>query len=200
MFERCMQSIEAQVNAPETNIIVSCDNSETLNYVVGYNCLRRKHPVNRPIMVTKQGVNMHPHFYTAPWNLYLNELIKCTKEGWVLILDDDDYLAHNNVLNEIWANVSTIITNTLLLTRMEWPTGRIIPGNDLFGKLPMRKHIGMPCFLWHTRQNSLVKFDGFRAGDFRMVLKLYNHIPNKILISNPIVKVGNTGLVGGKGK
>jgi len=191
MFARCMASIAAQKGNVEINIIVSYDDDNTKDYVLKYDIITA-------VKVVKRVFNKPPHFYTAPWNLYLNDMILLAKPGWVLILDDDDVLAHERVLRELAINLKD--TRSLVLTRMEWPNGRIIPGEDYFGKEPVRKHIGMPCFCWHTDYNNLVKFDGLRAGDYRVVAMLYKKIPKHILISRPIVRTGNTGLVGASEK
>lgn len=176
-FRRCIKSILHQ-KYPHINLLVSADNAATKNYVEDLNIL--------PVEVRKNTSAK------APYNLYLNDLLSRVEQGWLLILDDDDTLAPDAIKTLI-DNKAFDDTSALVLTTMIWPDGRTIPEAEYLGKPPVRKHIGMPCFMVHTSNKHLLKFDGNKAADYRMAVKLYPRFSKKVLISKPIVHVGNTG-------
>lgn|SRR5215212_8622978 len=178
-FSRCLQSIKEQ-GFTDVFVIVSADNPETVEYV-------REHNIE-PVIIKKQpGAN-------APYNLYLNELVDQVQEGWILILDDDDTLKPF-ALKELADSMFLEDSENVILTRMEWPEGRIIPEDEYFGQYPVRKHIGMPCFMVHYLKKFLLRFDGEKAADYRAAKRIFQNVPahNLKLLNKPIVLVGNTG-------
>lgn len=182
-FSRCLGSV---LNQTYNNyrIFISADDEKTKQYVSmsGF----------QPVMVKKMK---RDEKNTAPWNLYLNDLIAQVDDGWIIILDDDDYLAHNKVLERISVHLTNICV--MHVWQMQWPTGRKIP-EDGYMKTPfVRKHIGMPCFTFHSYFSEFVKFDAMRAGDFRFICTVAAILDNRVhFIDEVIIKIGNTGLVG----
>lgn len=182
-FTKCLLTVLEQADE-DTNILISSDNERTTNYVRAF--------YFEPIKVIPQTKTAEQ---PCPYNLYLNELLTYTETGFILILDDDDRLASGaleTLINELTD------PNTLYIARMQWPNGRLIPEDDLFGKMPVRKHIGMPCFYFHTKWADRIEFDARRAGDFRVLMQLWKMIPNKKFINQVIVNTGNTGAKGRK--
>lgn len=181
-FRKCIQSIRTQ-SYHNYRIIVSVDNDLTEEYVKPYGL--------DYIRVQK----LYPTAdQTAPYNLYINQLMKQVDRGWILILDDDDTLANSFVLDNIAQNASSSMS--LLIWRMLWPTGRVIPDDTYWGKLPQRTFIGMPCFAFHKKWADQYQFDGMKAGDLRFFHQLYKAHINKIWIDEIMIKTGNTGLKG----
>lgn len=196
MFARCMASIASQREVEgRIRVIVSTDDKQSYKYADIYKTLYAK---RIPVTVVKVEKQLKTEIHTAPWNLYLNSLIKEVKEGWIFILDDDDELAHVNVLKTLLREADNEMK--LILCRMTWPNGRVIPEDMYFGKDPERKHIGMPCFMFHSVHKHHVRFDGMRAGDYRMAIQLFGLLKHRVLIRKPVVRVGNTGLNGSKGE
>ena len=186
-FARCFQSIRQQEHQKNVNVIVSYDDSRATEYIPG--------------SVTQIRVQKTQRTETndAPWNLYLNNLMAMVKDGWVFILDDDDYLASHFIFSKIASNIMQHDEKTLHVWRMAWPNGRIIPENEYMYKLPfVRKHIGMPCFCFHS---SLIKkhglrFDAKRGGDYRFITELSGILQKINWVNSVFVEIGNTGLVG----
>ena len=189
-FNACIKSIKDQ-SFKNYNIFVSVDNKETENYVKPYT-------TDGSLRYLRVKKTPRSKNNSAPWNLYLNRLLGVVKSGWVFILDDDDVLSNKYVLEEMAQHMDD--ENCLLLWRMSWPNGRIIPDDKFFGKPPKRKHIGMPCFAFHSKWKKHVAFDSMRAGDYRVVSSLYEKMPRKKWIDKIMVNVGNTGNVGKKEK
>jgi hypothetical protein len=110
-----------------------------------------------------------------------------------MILDDDDYLDNNTLFERI----PEINKDEIVVWRMAWPTGRVIPENEYFAKLPFeRKHIGMPCVLFHSDWIKKYQFDGNRAGDFRFFNSIQNDCSRVYFLNSIEVQIGNTGLNG----
>lgn len=181
-FKRCIRSVLAQTFT-DYRIIVSVDDKVTEKYVIPYDV--------EYVKVVKRNRDLTN---TAPWNLYLNSLMALCNEGWIFFLDDDDYLADKNVLKEIHSMMNN--PEALLMWKMAWPKGRVIPEDQHFGFAPVRKHIGMPCFSFHTKWKDRIRFDSKRAGDYRVVKHLWDIIPHRKFKNKVMVKIGNNGLVG----
>lgn len=181
-FARCIKSILSQ-SYKHFRIIVSVDDLATEQYVIPYGLDYFK--------VDKKFLSI---FQAAPYNLYLNTLTDQVHSGFILILDDDDTLAHDRVLEHIAINVTT--SERLLIWRMQWPDGTVIPQFDGWRKRPDRGQIGMPCFLYHHSWGKAFRFDLFKAADFRFFGQLYNQVPEKIWIDEVFIRIGNKGLRG----
>jgi len=183
-FARCLNSV-LQQTYKNYRVIVSADNNKTKAYVniYGLQC------INVKSMPRTQE-------QTAPWNLYLNDLMDQVDDGWIIFLDDDDYLADENVLE----NIAKQLDNKykLYVWQMQWPNGRKIPEDTYFHKPFERKHIGMPCFTFHSVIKDKIRFDAMRAGDFRVISELEKYTDKINWIRQVYVKIGNTGLVGKK--
>lgn len=125
------------------------------------------------------------------YNLYLNKAISQINEGWILILDDDDCFTSNTSLSEM---VSQITDNMdMVLFQMKYPSGAVLPAPQNMRKSPQLGRIGMPCVLAHNSIVKQVKFDGWKCGDFRYILKLYNLTNAKKWIDKPLIQLGNNG-------
>jgi hypothetical protein len=132
---------------------------------------------------------------TAPYNAYLNNLIDQVKGGWILILDDDDYLANDQVLENLVKRL--VDDNVIYFTRMRWPNGRIIPSDQNFmSQQIVRKDIGMPCFIFHAKHKHKVAFRPVKQGDFDFVSRLGTIVKRKCWIDMITTQIGNTGLYG----
>ena len=132
---------------------------------------------------------------TFPWNIYLNVLMQKVSRGWIIFIDDDDFLFDENSLQVIAGSLPD--ENSLLVYRMQYPDGRILPGPEYFGKLPfVRKNISMQCFCFHSKFCNKVFFDAKRAGDLRFLNDLLLHIDNIKWLDKIVVGLSNFGLNG----
>jgi len=184
-FKKCIFSVKNQTYK-NFNIIVSVDDKYTDLYVEDEGII--------PVIV---NLNPKDEINICPWNLHLNSLISEVESGWILILDDDDCFRDNNVLKNIAKNIERFDKNTLHVWQMQWPTGRIIPERVYIGVTPfVRKHIGMPCFTFHSKFKNKITFDAMRAADFRVVNKLAAIVSKVNWINKTFINIGNTGLIG----
>jgi glycosyltransferase involved in cell wall biosynthesis len=184
-FNRCIDSIEKQVYKNH-RILVSADSDETAEYV-------RARGIT-PVLVPRFS---RTEENTFPWNLYLNTLKSKVTEGWIIIIDDDDFLKNKSCLKNIVDSLPD--ENSLLVYKMKFPNGSVIPDPDFWMQTPFtRKHIAMPCFCFHSKMKNLVHFDGKRAGDFRFINDLLNYVDKTYWLDQVIVELSNFGLNGSR--
>ena len=92
-FKRCYNSIKNQTYK-KINHIVSCDNEKDLNYLNNYDDIE----VIKIYELTNFKNRIGNYMI---WNTYFNHMITQSKDGWIIFLDDDDYLHNENVIEEI---------------------------------------------------------------------------------------------------
>lgn len=126
------------------------------------------------------------------YNLYFNTLIEKINEGWILILDDDDYLIDNNSIQSM---VNEIKSNTdLLIFQMKYPTGNLLPPLTEMNAKPRLGRIGSPCILVHSGIAKTIKWDGWKCGDYRFISKVWDKTKDKRYIKRPLIMLGGAGL------
>jgi hypothetical protein len=188
-FKRCHESVKNQTYK-NVRHIVSIDNLQDEEYVkecgVDYFFMDKN-------VISKEADIPDPK--TGPrfiYNLYLNKLIEKVNDGWIIILDDDDYLTDNNVLQKV-ANIAKSNTD-MLLWQMKYPNGGLLPSLQELGKPPRLARIGMPCFAIHSGIAKTIKFDGWKCGDFRFIQKVWAKTVDKRVIREALVSLGSIGL------
>jgi len=181
-FRRLIRNIDGQTYK-KFRPIISADSTTTMNYIhkAGYEFVEVKHL-------------QRSEKYSFPWNLYLNDLMARVTEGWILFMDDDDQYAHQVIFKIIADSLPD--EDSMLVWKMRFPDGRLVPDAQHFGKTPfIRKQIGMPCFAFHSKHKDKVRFDGQRAGDIRFVQQLQEFLTVEWL-SITGVHLDNFGNVG----
>lgn len=129
------------------------------------------------------------------FNLYFNDIRKELKEGFILYLDDDDYLSNNKIVEELMNEVDS--EDKIYLFKMQWANGRILPDDLHFKKDPERGEIGGSCFIVPVKYMYEFEWDADRASDYRVLLQLFKLFPveRRTWIDKIVVQVGNTGRI-----
>lgn len=188
-FKRCRESI---VNQTYKNIrhLVSIDNLNDEEYVKPHNV--------EYFFMDKEAISKEPDIPDPKtgnrfiYNLYLNHLINQVKEGWIIILDDDDYFAESNCIQKVVNEIKN--TTDMLLWQMKYPNGQTLPSLQELGMPPKLARIGMPCFTIHSGIAKTIKFDGWKCGDFRFIQKAYSKTGAKRVLREVIINLGGAGL------
>jgi glycosyltransferase involved in cell wall biosynthesis len=188
-FKRCHESVKNQTYK-NVRHIVSIDNLQDEEYVkecgVDY-FLMDKDAIYKEADIPDPKTG--PRFI---YNLYLNKLIEKVNDGWIIILDDDDYLADNNVLQKV-ANIAKSNTD-MLLWQMKYPNGGLLPSLQELGKPPRLARISSQCFAVHSGVAKTIKWDGWKCGDFRFIQKVWAKTVDKRVIKEPLICLGGIGL------
>lgn len=190
-FERCHNSIK---NQTYKNIrhIVSIDDLKDKDYVEKYDV--DWYFVDRQELEKLPDIPNPNTGMRFIYNKYLNVLIDKVKDGWVMILDDDDYLADNKVVEKIMSKINH--PTDMIIQQMQYPNGKVLPSIQEMHAQPRLGRIGSPCVVVHNTLAKAAKFDGWKCGDFRYITKLWKLSNDKKWIKTPIVKIGNFGGMG----
>ena len=114
----------------------------------------------------------------------MNDLQDEVKDGYILYLDDDDILSSSNSLSTIAKYIKN--ENSFLMWRVKFPD-RLVPSDNNFGKAPVVRDIDTIGFLFHNKYKQ--KWEPYKRGDYRVAIKLYNLIPNKIFINQILTEL-----------
>lgn len=169
--------------------IVSVDDEATEAYVkeydVDYIVIDREKIIEEDTSIDPRTGKYAPH------NLYFNPLMKEVKEGWVMLLDDDDRFSNGKCLEKIVNAIPD--EDTMIIWQMRFPNGMALPPTNMIDNPPIVGRIGSPCVLFHSKYIEDVEWDGWKCGDFRFIKKMYDKIPNKVTIPEMLVTVGQIG-------
>lgn len=187
-FKRCRESI---VNQTYKNIrhIVSIDNLVDEYYV--------KDSGADYYFVDKSLVEKMPDIPDPKtgkrfiYNLYFNILFQKINDGWVLIIDDDDYLSSDTIIEELVKNISN--NTDMIIFQMQYENGSLLPTIQEIGQVPRLGRIGSPCILVHSGIAKSIKWDGWKCGDFRYIAQCWKKTGNKIGFKKPVVRIGGQG-------
>lgn len=187
-FKKCFSSVRNQTYKNIRHII-SYDNTEDLSYIRKYDVefirVYRREKLNR---------NSSDEEKYEPYNLYCNELLKEVNEGWIMFLDDDDMLAHQNVLKTLATYTSRFDEDTLFIWQAQFPDGTLIPPDYTFKDQTIKlQHIDTACFLFHSKYKNTASWDAYWAADFRFIKQLSDIIPKQVWIPSVLTKKNNFG-------
>lgn len=192
-FKRCVESVLNQDYHNIKHIIITDDESNFEYIHKFYN--DGVYLVDRDELISNDNSIDPKTGQYSPHNLYFNDLKGDIKDGWVMYLDDDDYLL-DGAIDEIVKNIKSVDEDTILYWKMLYSNGKSIPKIINDNKPPIRGQIGSPCFTYNSKYHKTVNWDGWKCSDFRVVKKLHNLIPkykwvDKNLVMIPIAGFGN---------
>jgi hypothetical protein len=117
-FKQCIESILSQ-NYTNYKVIVGYDKAESLEYLNNYK-------ENEKIEIYPMSTKSKERF---KHNLYLNMMMDKVIDGFIMYLDDDDMMSHNNSLNILNENI--INDDDLIIWKFMRPDKLICPKNSI---------------------------------------------------------------------
>jgi len=159
-FKRCIASIHSQ-SYKDVRIIIANDSNDF--YCKEFDPIKM---VREPMV--EKYIDTARHF---PFNDYLNHLLAHVKEGWVLLLDDDDELKHSYSLEHIMRKLNS--TNQVAFWRVD-VAGILIPHTSNWMKRPVKKDISGIGFCFHSKYIPLIHIAGWKQADYRLADQLYS--------------------------
>ena len=191
LFNKCIKSIENQTYE-NINIFVSYENQTDYNYIISSKTYSFKVEKNNNIP-EKTGSDYGIKF---PSNLYLNELHKKVKSGFIIYLDDDDNFTDENAVKEIAKNFKT--SNNLVFWRVEI-NNRLIPNDENFNnKKIVSRDISGIGFAFDSKYLKDATWEAYKLGDFRVAINLSKKIKNQVWINKvftaPIIGKNGSGM------
>ena len=164
LLQRCINSIKCQTYK-NIDVFVSVD----------FDCSTLHFPTIRLDKKTKMG----PYYY----NDYCNHLKSEVMEGYFFFLDDDDYLAGPNVLEQLVLHLQDDPDG--IICQMKRDSGKIKPADELIvTKSIVSGKIGLPCLVLRHDLKQLANILPCDNGDFLWIdavsrstkLKFINHV------------------------
>lgn len=190
-FNGCMESIYNQ-KYKNWNVIVGIDDPKSFEYTQPHKCIEVEY--NYSHIKIPNPPNNTDYGVPFKYNLYLNELQKKVKNGFVIILDDDDAFHDMHSLTKLVNVIKT--EDDFVMWRVKFPD-RLVPSNTNFGKIPVVKDIDSDGFTFHHKYNQ--EWEPYKRGDYRIAKKLYQTIPNKIYLNEILTKTQRES-EGGRGR
>jgi hypothetical protein len=132
-----------------------------------------------------------------PFNLYLKIAEGYLDEGWVLYLDDDDYIIEDNGLEKLYEQIEQHDIDTLHVFKMLTANPNItMPSEKYFafmktGHPIVHKECGASCFTYNTKYKQYACWDEWRLSDVRAVKSLERVIPKTNIIDQILIHTPN---------
>ena len=152
-FSRMLESIRSQTYK-NVRLIVSYDDDRALEYLRG-------------VHAAKVRVHKNPKISTF-YNLYCNELLKMTKKGLVLFLDDDDCFAADDALERIVKNVKA--ENDIVFWKFQQAPGQIVFPETTTNIRPGA--VANSGSIFHSSYSRISRYEPGQAGDFTFIENL----------------------------
>lgn len=158
-FIRCVESVRSQTYK-NIRHIVCADNNESFEYASKL--------VKDLIRVQKRDTIPSYKNY-EPYNLYINDLLKEVKDGYIMFLDDDDYFYSPHSIEKIVPHLRKDEVLCWFIKIGE----EIIPNKQaLMAPVLIPTQIGNCSFMFHYRHRGAAKWDAVRGADYRCVQRL----------------------------
>lgn len=128
-FETSIQSVLTQTYK-NFQIIISYDDVETYDYVKSYS--------DNPKITLLNLINFKTRKTNCFFDLYCNEMMRQVNDGWIIFIDDDNYLIEKNCLRIINDTICLMNDNNVLLWKFLRNDKLIFPSNHLnikFGEI-----------------------------------------------------------------
>jgi hypothetical protein len=190
-FKRNAESVQKQTYM-NINHIIGTDDKKSFDYIQEHGYEDIVYIDRQSILDNDTCVNPHTGPY-SPHNLYMNEIQKSVTDGWIMYLDDDDYLVNETTIEEIMSVVNNSDEDTIIYWQMQYSDGRALPVT-MNKKPPRIGGIGSPCFTFHSKYLKFAEWDSWKCSDFRVVHRLHQNIEKYIWIPKVYVKIPSIGL------
>jgi hypothetical protein len=164
------------------NVFSSYESPATWKYLKKYPFHKMKVGVRGQIPERPPG---DEYARPLPANLYLNELAKQVKSGYVVYADDDDLLS-KGALSLIAQHVEE--DRVLLWRAVVDPGGRLIPSEENWKKIVAGDISGI-AFAFHSKHLDKVNWEPWRRGDYRVIRDLCAQVQPKWL-NIPLTIIG----------
>ena len=199
-LERNVKSIEAQTYDNINHIICTDD----VGSVANVNRLTGKDPIfinkdkvlaldpDKPCMDGRAPKLSLSTGRYSPQNLYLNLLNEEVEDGYIMYLDDDDYMSPDTAIEEIVEQININGEDVVYYFQMERIGRDILPRET--PNPPKIAHIGGSCLMFHSKHKKHAVWDSWKCSDFRVIERIHNNMKRYIWIPRPYIKVPKEGL------
>lgn len=162
-FKLLRQSIEKQ-SFKNWKHLISNDNVES-KFLNSYDNVHTVNFVKKDKMKYKGTEHRH-----CPYNIYLNELLKHTDDGWVIIVDDDALLVDYNFLLNVAKECYKADKNDVIIYDIFAGSSKKIMPINMKKQIKeglVSGHVDMNGFAFHT--SNKIRFDDKCSGDYHFL-------------------------------
>ena len=169
LFLRLVKSINNQPMRRDIQQIVLADNEDAYNYASDICFWLAKYSYRVAMVKSKSD---SPGFY----NLYINDGLEMVKDGWILIVDDDDYLEGENLSSLLYL-INDEREAKFYIVQF-YRGHKVKPPVNLFANWRykagdsspiVRGKIGSSCILFRKDQCEGILWDDKLAADYRFI-------------------------------
>ena len=137
LFERCIKSVLNQTHK-NIEIVVGVDNDESYEYAWNFTTNLNS---RFPILIKKVEPRQRLSQSDFPANEYISQLVENITDGYILVLDDDAYLADPRVVEKLFKEIDQ--EWCVYICRYKHAKGGVFPNNRQFMAISeMVKHLG----------------------------------------------------------
>lgn len=165
-FARTIQELRNQTYK-NIRIIVSCDDEFSYDYIKENNI-----PDEDIVFIKDDRRSLGSAFY----NSYIKDLLNAVEDGYVIVLDDDDYITSDIVLEKIARHLKD--KNTLYLFKMDF-LGTILP-QKYWGIKPALYDTGGSSFAAHYTLAKKREWKPIQGGDGIYLEELFKDAENTV--------------------
>lgn len=180
-FKRCLESVRRQTHK-NIDIVVGVDTPGSLEYVQPYN-------PTRIVKLQNRERKSHDDF---PANAYISTLIEDITDGYILVLDDDNYMADEKGVEKLFARITK--EYCIYIIRYRYPDGRLFPNERQFqGKLIENGGVDWASCVFHARFKNVSQSKPLYNGDYHFIKALVDKIKFTEFINLALVHTDTPG-------
>lgn len=192
-FERNYISIKNQKYTNYRHIVLYDNHEDYENYLRGYSGIDLYFVDREKLIKEYKGpiINDLRNFWPSEHNLYCNIGLELVTEGYIIFLDDDDFLENPQSLSKI---SEVLDPDTLSIWQFQYDNGGKIPRNPTFtNEIFNLGNISSQCFGFHSKWKDVCRWDMYKCADHRFVNCLKNTISKVTYHPMVVVKVPSAG-------
>ena len=171
-FNRTINALRNQTDH-NFKLLVTVDNAATKSYVEA-----SKFPCE--IFEVQAATRTHPNH--NPYNSYVNTLIDNVKDGWYIVIDDDD-IVHNDLAESI--NKICTQDDAVYIFKINF-CGKHIPSYS-FGKGIAFGDVAAPCIIMNSKNKNIASWKPVRGGDFNYIKDIVESGKLKVAFADKVI-------------
>jgi len=180
-FKRCIESVRMQSHK-NIDIVVGVDTPGSMNYVFPYN-------PTKIMECTWRERTGHTDF---PANEYISELIRHVTDGYILVLDDDNYIADPRGVEKLFSRITK--EYCIYIIRYRYPDGRLFPNDRQFQQKKIENGgVDWASCVFHARFKNVSKSKPLYNADFYFIQALVDKAKVTEFIDLPLVHTDTPG-------
>lgn len=180
-FRTCIESVRRQTHK-NIDIVVGVDTPGSYDYVLPYN-------VTRIVKCEPRERTSNTDF---PANGYISNLVKDINDGYILILDDDNYLADPQGVEKLFRQIDK--EWCVYMIRYRYADGRKFPNDSQFARKVIENGgVDWASHVFHARFKNVSESKPLYNGDYHWISAMAAHVKTQKWIDLDLVHTKTPG-------